>query len=270
MALDIGINLLAELSEPFAVVVPSACKVHVTEDKHLVVGLVTGLEYAEVHPFRSWGIFLEKNMVHRTNPFICNFITAWNGNEHISEFLCRFHLVDSIGIGCNDFHSVRNDNTFQRLVLTHHPSIDSAAFSRRNPVWNHENCLSLLFYSLPPTDRYRIIICKISLKKGNGHILGWDIDNFTIMILASRVSENHYIRFLRCLAEHNPELHKSVRTHFNLRRHIKLNIQIGILRRFIAREGNNRQKQADKQRRQSPWFESYHILFWLLIFCIIH
>ena len=53
VALDIGINLLAELSEPFAVVVPASGKVHITEDKHLVVGLVTGLKYAEVHPFRS-------------------------------------------------------------------------------------------------------------------------------------------------------------------------------------------------------------------------
>ena len=51
--MNVRINLLAELSEPLTVVVPAAGKVHITEDKHFVIGLVSSFEYAEVNPFRS-------------------------------------------------------------------------------------------------------------------------------------------------------------------------------------------------------------------------
>ena len=186
-------------------------------------------------------------MVHRANAIICNLISTWYGNEYISEFLGGLHLVYTVVIGCNDFHSIRYHNAFQRLVLAHHPSINCASLSGLNSVRDNECSLSLLLYSRSPAYRYGVCISKKPFKKGNCYVLGRNVDNFAIMFLSCGVSENHDICFLWYLAEHYPELHQAIRSGLNFRGDVKLYIQGGVVRLFLTR---NKSQSDNRQRKK--------------------
>ena len=106
-------------------------------------------------------------MVSRQDTFGGYLITTWNGDEYISVFLFRFHLVYSFGISGNHFHSIRDDNTLERLVVAIYPSVNRASFGRLDTVGNNDTGIAHLPDGISPPYGYGVFVRGDSIEQGN-------------------------------------------------------------------------------------------------------
>ena len=86
MVVPIGIEILREHCE-LRFVIGSVRKMHITEEKHLVLALVSDVCQLKVLPFDTRSVSAQICVELRQYAFGRHLIATWNRDEHIVPFL---------------------------------------------------------------------------------------------------------------------------------------------------------------------------------------
>ena len=141
---QIVVDLLCESCELIPVILLSPSKMDVSEEKHRVIGLVSGLIELEITPVHFGDVSADNLVEQRQDAGRGDLVTARNGDEDVRILLFGLDLVHTVLVGKSDDIAIGDSHTLDSLVTAAHLAVNVRTRGRSHPVILEHSVLHLV------------------------------------------------------------------------------------------------------------------------------